>query len=243
MGIRIKKVLGYGFVDLKTDEYELADDRFNPEWVKNRWVGEPEGKSIEEYFEYSRANYNADPEEKLFDVHLFPDIGFRHKKPELHHFLTWDSEFGLPNVMVLTPITGLDWVRHDDTLDYYEEQANGKFNVEPHAKVLDVPLYPYDSYIEKETGARASNDVREWIYQFRNSTLELKNPKLGQKMYGVHMHMISMALEALECSLHWTEKWNVGIPEQIQDYCKYVEMFKDNKTIFSMVPIIYTYWS
>ncbi len=243
MGIRIKKVLGYGFVDLKAKDGRLIDDRFNPAWLENTWLAEPKGKTIKGYFEFTRAQHDAAEEHRLSDIHLFPDITFREGEPALHHFLTWDPEFGMPEVMVLTPITGTEWVRRDDMIDYYEERARGHFGVEPYVQVLDVPLYPYDSYINRETGERANNSVREWIYMFRNSTLDLKDPKLTPKMYHTHHDMIRLALDELGCSLHWTEKWNVGIPEQIQDYCKYVEMFKENSTIYTMVPMLYTYWS
>ncbi len=241
MGIRIKKVLGYGLVDVKTEEFDIVDERFNPKWTKNEWVAEPEGKTIGEYFEFSRAA--AESRTHRLDLHLFKDITFREKVPELYHFLTWEPEFGLPNVLVLTPITGTDWVRNDDMIDYYEEKVRGYHGVEPHVQVLDRPLYPYESYIDKETGEYANSNVQEWIRTFHNSVVELKNPKLGKKMYGVHRNLIELALEEVGCSLHWSEKWNVKIPEQIQDFCKYVEMFRDERTIFTLVPMIYTYWS
>ena len=159
-------------------------------------------------------------------------------------FFTWDSEDGLPGVIVLTPITGTQWKRNDDQIDYYEEVNKGFVSPEAHVEILDIPLHPYNNYIDNETGKLANNTIREWIYQFRNANLELSsNKSLDAKKHHMYHIMLQTSLKKLGCKLHWTEKWNVAIPTQIQDYCQYVEMFKDNTSIWKLKPMIYTYWT
>lgn len=264
MGIRIRKVMGYGLVDVKTSGnsqtgFRIDDPRFKIEYTLD--PNKPPGKTIEGFFEFSKKLTEKENVEGFktlgFDIHLIKGITFRgyDDKPQLYQFTTWETEGGLPNVLVLTPITSHDWVRVDDSIDYYDERTRersredggwikGYWELEPHFSVLDTPLYPYDSYINNETGERTDDNVREWIYQFRNASLELMtNPKLTDKQVGQYYENIGYALEKLECDTHWTEKWNVTIPAQIIHYCKYVEMFVDESNIYKLQPMIYTYWS
>ncbi len=239
MGIRIKKTLGYGLCDVKSENGIITDPRFNQEWSDNLW--EWEGKNIEGFFEFAKAE--DEKREWGLGLHLFPDASFiGGGKPYLYDFLTYDSEYGLENVIVLTPITGREWKRFDDMIDYYEEPTKGYRSCDPHFEVLDVPLYPYDAYINNETGEIADETVREMIYQIRNSTIDLKTEKNEKKIDAYH-YIIELALKKLDCEMHWTEKWNVMIPEEIQDYCRYMNMFTNESHMWKLQPMIYTYWS
>jgi len=239
MGIRIKKVLGYGLVDVKTENGVITDDRFNQEFIDNMFYHED--KTIEGYFEFAKSQTHKGQ----FDTHLATDISFiGGKAPMLDDFLTYDGEGGLPNVLVLTPITGVEWKRYDNQIDYYDERTRGYWSCEPHVEVLTTPLYPYDSYINNETGERANIEVRENIYDVRNTQLDLKqNKNMSPEAIKGLYDRITLALEDLGCKSHWTEKWNVIIPTQIQDYCNYMEMFKDTSTMWKLQPMIYTYWA
>jgi len=242
MGIRIKKVLGYGIANLQCDEDgEIIDERINPDWEEERF-----GKTFKGYLEFARAEQERRPR-AYGDLHISGDGDkcFRVPRPELYNFVTFDSEFGLPNVLVLTPITGKEWIRYDDQIDYYEERVHGYWDLTPHFDVIDTPLYPYDNYINNETGEYPEDPmVREWIYMFRNSVIELtKTGSMSNKQHAHHHDMMQKALEELGCELHWTEKWNATIPEQIQDYCRYTQMFQNDKSIWKLLPMIYTYWS
>lgn len=244
MGIRIKKVLGYGLVDVALNEDgEITDYRFTQEWKDDPWGDEHE-KTIEGYMKFSKRK-QEESEEKVLprDIHLFPQTNFiGGKEPRLDDFLTLDTEYGLPNVVVFTPITGTQWKRYDDQIDYYEEKANGHYSVEPHVSVLDVPLYPYDNYINNETGEWAENNIREWIYMIRNIRMDMKHRPNSEKI-DTQSELLKIALKELGCEANWQEKWNVAIPEQIIDYCDYMNVFTDRSTIFKLQPMIYVYWS
>jgi hypothetical protein len=235
MGIRINKILGYGFLDLKTekvDEYTTIanDPRFNPDgWFCAGWREREEKWTTEGYLKHCEEVINASPEKiNHFELQFLIRDDFKSNQfSDIHHMVSYDNEGGKPDVIVFTPFNNKDWCRRDDMIDYYEFGMRND-DLTPSALFVDRPLYPYDNYINNETGEIADKMVREWIYQFRNSNdINVKN----------------MALDALGCELHWTEKWGCSIPESVVEFCRYTNMFVEDKTIFSMIPIIYTYWS
>ena len=92
MGIRIRKVLGYGITTLGHDEDgNICDERINEKWAENPF--EPEGKTIGEYFRFAKAEHQR--RKRPGDIHIYPDVTFRVKKPDLSDFVIWDQEMGI----------------------------------------------------------------------------------------------------------------------------------------------------
>jgi len=235
MGIRIHKVLGYGLVDLKTkevDKYgtrEVDDPRFNPNgWWHTDWSEREDRWTTEGFKQHcQRLVDESDPYEHFaLALMLQRDFEESHFR-DIHYCVSYENEGGLPDVVTFTPFTDNRWTRYDDTIDYYD----AGIGIEPSVKVLDVPLYPYDGYINNETGERADRTIEQLIYLYRNAA--------GEDKFDLQL----VALEKLGCELHWTEKYNVVIPEVLVEFFRYTEMFTDEKTIWQLQPMIYTYWS
>lgn len=233
MGIRISKSLGYGFIDLRVDEDtgEMNDDRFNPDgWWHASYTERKTRWTVEGFKQHCRElTDDTDEFTDHFTLRLmlsdqFKDCHFRDLDSTIFH----DEEYGLPNVAIFIPFTDEKWTRYDDIIDYYDAGQVAK----PSVKLLDVPLYPYDGYINNETGEPVFDRmIREDIYMFRNAE--------GDRKYEIR----SMALQLLGCELHWTEKYNVAIPEVLVEFFRYTKMFTDDKWIWKLQPMIYTYWT
>jgi hypothetical protein len=236
MGIRINKILGYGLVNLKTKEVdnygtrEIDDPRFNPEgWWNASWKDREDKWTTEGFINHCQKI--VDEGERLREhFHLalmLRDDDSKSTFRDIHYCVSYENEGGLPDTIVFTPFDQVKWTRYDDTIDYYDVGGG----MEPTVKVLDVPIYPYDGYIDNETGEPADEMVRHLIYMYRNAVGE---DKLDLQM---------KALENLGCSLHWTEKYNVAIPETLVEFLRYTNMFTEDKTIWRLQPMIYSYWS
>ena len=248
MGIRIHKILGYGIVNLNTkqiDEYSthLDDPRINPNGI----LGENSSNDSfteEGFVEHCRERIKDDEHFDLIDLHLlFEDGEYKKTNMYWYNILTYDSEYGKPSVLCITHPGLKDWYRFDDVIDYYEEYPKNRFSPESYADVLTVPIYPFDAYINNETGEYADQNVRELIYQFRNAEIEMLNPHTSMGRYMTFSQIRYDALNQLGCDFHWTEKWNVIIPSSVEEFCRYTKLFVDEKTIWQLQPMIYTYWS
>ena len=251
MGIRIRKYLGYGFVDVETekvDKYSIKpiDTRFSPDGMfYSNWHDREDKWTVDGFLEHCKevAERYDNFELKLLTRSNFYETGGKLIDNRfLSNCYQYDSEFGLPEVIIFQPIDQPEWQRYDDMIDYYE-YAYERAGVYPAVKVLDQPLYPYDSYINNNNGKTADNKVRQYIYFIRNAEIDLKNPKLAEEKVDLSIHLINQSLEKLGCKSHWTEKWNVAIPSVLVEFLRYTNMFTDESSIWKLQPMIYTYWS
>lgn len=253
MGIRIRKFMGYGLTDIKTDTHDnIVDKRFNHDGIIFKDAYEQEEQYKDElFFEHCKQVVEQAQEDGKFIFDLFQIHAKEFKQIQsVLHMLTYEKEGGLSNVAIITPFLQHTWQRYDDSIDYYQEQTQGRFEMESHVEILTVPLYPYMGYINRETGEMADSVVGEWIYQFRWADNDLNKEdgkgvpyetaiKSLDRLYSIRDN----SLEKLGCESHWMEKWNVQIPEQVIEFCRFTKMFNDDKTIYSLLPMIYTHWS
>lgn len=240
MGIRIRKVLGYGLNDLNTkvvDKWgteEVDDPRFDPSgWWHADCATRAKKWSTEGFLKHCQQviDDSGDDNYNHFELRLMLSPSFENvRMTDIDHCVSHDNEGGLAHVVTFTPFTSPNWVRYDDTIDYYDSGIG----VEPNIKLLDVPLFPHVSYIDNTTGERANRDVEHAIYLFRNAP----------NQNGEELNYIQLkALENIRCKEHWTERYNVAIPDELVEFFRYANMFVDEKTIWQLKPMIYTYWA
>lgn len=233
MGIRIHKVLGYGFNDLRTtepDKYGIRrvdDSRFNPNgWWHAKWDDKEEIWTTEGFKAHCQQIVD-DTDDKYGPLGLMLMEGLQGNHfRDIHSTIAYDYEGGDPEVVVFMPFTNSNWKRFDDVIDYYDHE------VKPSVKLLDVPIWPYSGYIDRETGERVDRDTEHWIYLYRNAPETSREDEIR-----------SLALKGLGCEKHWMEKYNVSIPEELIEFFRYTKMFADEKAIWSLRPMIYTYWA
>jgi len=242
MGIRIHKYLGYGLVDLNTEE---NDSRFNPNGIISLY----QESGDDEVFRWSVGGFLQHCEEIAdrddnFELKLMLKVindDTDRFKTHLTNHIIYDQEDGLPNVILFTPFDSHDWGRYDDIIDYYDYDGYG---VEPVIKVLDRPIYPHIGYINNETGERADSLLEQSIISNRNAYYNLKFDRAtDENDVELNHHIMEVMLERLGCELHWTEKWNVVIPTPLIEFLRYTEVFTDDSTIWKLQPMIYTFWS
>lgn len=241
MGIRIKRMLGYGLTDVECEENgEVTDSRFN---LDDGWFGldweDREDKHIEDYICHLDNLTKSNPDSLMtsIDKMNLEDALECNKRWEFYDVIHHDSEFGAPNVVLFQQWHN-DWTRRDDIIDYMEAE-----NSKPSVNVLKRPIYPYDGWIHSETGESTYGETK---YKTKDGTTVSTVDTYAKIVQSINMGFPNQTMieKAGFSSIEEAkEKIIPKIPEGVQEYLKYLKVFKDEKTYLQLRPMIYTYWS
>lgn len=239
MGIRVNKCLGYGLIDVKSNEYQLCDERFNLNFFEDLREEDP---TIKSYIDHI-INDIGKPEDLISKDNYDPNkmvvaSSAKHLDEEesVNHYIVYDFEYGLPNVILFLP-PGLgykEWARRDDPIDY-QEALVGKQGAEPSIILSPYPIYPCFGYIYTENGERVPDStvyypiIKEWRESSDKDNVEAAK-RISEGIFKV-------SLDELDTKI------TPDIPVEIIEFCNFYKIFKDPKTVYQLKPMIYTYWS
>lgn len=239
VGIRPKVVVGYGLVDVEVKDDEIVDSRFNSNWNKELFYNtDKQYYKLENFYKaVQSSNKYSEAEQQIYFTqrnHKRQQFLQPHKVPKgldcvFNRFVTWDPEYGDPSVLVLRSLTESGWERYDDPIDHYIISTTPKYTL------LDAPLYPCYGYIDKRTGEKVDTTTREEIQDVRMLT-----KSSNKKQYEEY---ISALLEEIGCKESWEERFNYDLPLDIIEFCRYTEMFVEENTIYTLKPMVYSFWS
>ena len=232
MGIRIHRRLGYALTDVRTDGFKVSDERINSgSWLLTHDFG----PSMDAYREWLESNAT----DHRFSVDL---AALKHgdvKARGLDSCITHDAEYGLPEVLLLQPLSMLgEWSRYDDSIDYAQEtylrgdeaQQN---RVEPITHCVAAGLYPWSgTYMDDRTGERLGDMVMHWI--------RVTNSLKGDP--GTEMDLLARAAgfaDHADALAHCAPL----VPEEIRDLATFAGLFTDDTVWRQLRPVLYTYWS
>lgn len=230
--------MGYGLVDVQVKDDDITDSRFNPNWSKHFFHNiEKQYYKLENFYKAVRSSNKYSEAEQ--HIYFFTRQNDKRQKFQPHKvpkgsdcvfdtFVTWDPEFGDPSVLVLRSFVG-GWERYGDPIDQYIISTTPKYTL------LDAPLYPCYGYIDKHTGKKVDATTNQAIQDIKMLT-DSSNKKEFQEY-------ISEELEEIGCKESWEERFNYALPPDIIEFCKYTEMFVEEKTIYTLKPIVYSFWS
>ena len=242
MGIRIHKCIGYGFDDVETKDFEITDSRFNDldfDRLEDKF-------NLKEWYEILKIRYaeeqkafNADDDKEvpriipktyrdlMFATTSVQDLIEKNKRVWVSDLVCHQVEYGCPNVVLFSPINFIHYNRYDDLIDYCEERGG---SMEPKVNVLDFPIYPFESYMDKRSGEMISFNGYSWTKHHTGKD-SVKVPKEFFK--GNTIKTLGEARTNIAPS----------VPAEVAEFCDYMNIFKDKNTVFSLKPMIYTYWS
>ena len=242
MGIRINKVLGYGLTDVKTTgKYnEILDDpRLNPKGYFAMHTEDQEEKFTDAGFDAFLDENKEDPDDIVNDLSVLRHLRDREREENTHnyrtgisHRLIYDSEFGLPNVMVFQPpVFGSDWSRYDDIIDYYDPQQqaeDGGCGLGYH--MINRAIYPFESFCDHRENPPAVLKGNDWHHY-----IDAKNSE----------RMVEYALKELgfETEEEMHQMIHPMIPKELIALLKYCKVFAKDEYIYQLRPMIYWYWS
>lgn len=245
MGIRVHKVLGYGLTDLKVDQdYELIDERIN----KNGFLKDgfedyllDNKSSVDKFLEFYK-NETDDKTDILASDYLLLKMKMDEIKQEkrdtidITECINHDREFGLHNVMTITPMSMIggvrSWKRYDDEIDFHEETNEHR----QRNRVLKLPagIFPWIGFYETKSGTKLADDGKvsyNTIAHHFKTTESLENKRGFAELLGYK------GIDEAENDII------ASIPEEVKMLCKYLKLFNRDDTIYELEPMLYVFWS
>jgi hypothetical protein len=234
MGISVKKIMGYGFDDIVRD-----DPRFTV--------------SPEKYSEF-HEKLNDEKQQKLFIEHLLDrdemksryasdyyalyDLKRARKKITLqsYDFMKYDDDGGMPNVFIMKPLFGYnDWSRFDDSIDHAERPQRNKLEVQRF-----MTFYPFASYVDSQTGEIFNDRIFNAIRHINDCLDNKTNPDAPNDGWN---SLYECSGKKYKTFKEYEKFVFPAKPASIIEYANFFKIFKDDKIVHTMKPMIYTYWS
>jgi hypothetical protein len=226
MGIRIHKILGFGLDDVKTNEAtnQINDERLN--YKDNPWFNTLDVRSFYQWW----IDNEKDKHNKFYAELYLKDLEQGHIDASVKRFSFYEDEGGLPNVLAfIAPSVANEWFRYDDAIDYYEARPN----LESTVQIINRTIFPWDTYWDTTTiPPKKLNGTQFQTFVSYTQSLEDENFKIAN----------IFAERLIEERIN-IDKVRPSIPPEIVALVKYMKIFKEDKHIYEMKPMIYTYWS
>lgn len=230
MGIRIHKVLGYGLFDLKTKKDKIVDNRINPNGFLSRmWEDSCDKWSIQGFIKFLENKMLNQKDVDRFHTAMLLDSLRESEKNDFYDCFVHNPEYGKKNILCIIPFSYIkSWYRNDDIIDYCESSLK-KEPTQNSAKLLENGIYPYNGiYQDIKTG----EIIEDWHV--------LKRGMSGLKDKHKNEIAKQMKIDTWEECL---ERIRPIVPLEIKLLCEYCEIFNDDKTTMTLLPMLYTYWS
>lgn len=248
MGIRVNKVLGYGLTDVKTEGYEIVDERIDPLGFAMSRDYEEEIWSLEGFRHYWKCHDHEELSDRFLFEMMMRDYEAGRMRgtwrpPELCHCVEHDAEFGDPKILLITPPSmHSSWHRYDDDIDYHEETECHNQN----RRYVEMPwgIYPWNGIFMKPDGTRwTQENGGGLVLEFMRShgrivredfVLPVKKEIEFREQLARRLGFVNF-VEALDNVLPL-------VPEEVQQLCRYLNLFNDDETIYHLRPMLYVYW-
>ena len=240
MGMTLQKFMGYGLKDLRFVDDQLDDPRLNLDSP----IFECTAPDLKDYAEWLQANSCCErigKEQTLFSLDLtYIHDGEEQDQDQGQRYLddcyTWSGEdYGLREVLLLQPLSGRDWSRRDDSIDYMTETCLGSQSFDTISRIEDLKhgIYPWNGmYMDSRSGEILPSQVMHWVRacnaEEQSSGSEMD---LLAKGIGFTDHAEAQAVIA------------PTVPEEVRDLASFFELFPSPDTWKELRPMIYTFWA
>lgn len=238
MGIRIKKMLGYGLTDLQcTDRGAIIDHRINMDSTFVAYSDFSKRTNPTDYLDWL-LDGNSVAEHGTMDTWLAKRYEKEGSLPDgfyndwYSHIVHGGGDYGQDNVLCIRPLSARDWYRNDDIIDYTE--ADFAKDWAGDVRVLDTGIYPYTpDFMDAVTGEHIKwDDLQLWTLA-KNDESERPVERMDELAqlagYKDHNEALSRVVP--------------NIPDTVRDMCIFGKLFTDDRYINDLRPMIYTYWS
>lgn len=243
MGIRINKKLGYGLTDVQHDNGRITDPRIN---VSSRLLvphedvardylahlaerrttegeksgaaaGEPSNEWIDVCMEYEAVSLSLERE-----GHLKPPV-------------TWESEAGWQEMLLVQPLGFPGWSHHDDPIDYLEETELYE-PVTPRVVPAPRGIHPFEGlYVDSRDGRRLDSTAK----RLTDRLLGKRNDRPDFRRAADHLAKTMGFADAAEAQ----QLIAPFIPDDVRRLCEWGELFTSPDVWLQLRPMLYVYWA
>ena len=263
MGIRIRRHLGYALTDFEGEQ----DPRINKDKFSNRWdLCDEYVKFVTEHTDQAVEILEHELGVESYRAHGWKGSIGRMDRDNLFKYpdpVTYSPEFGKENVFLLQPIHRQDWSRCDDIIDHYMHQSQHQRSYEP--ELIDLreelsltTLYPYPSWMHRHPDAEVPEEaIERFLDEQRAYSLSLSFPHMdgfgikegkleGQdynRMVGLWSKEMKPSVKNQQLLTHLRQNWYAHIPPDIRLFAHWAGIFEDFNTVYTLKPVVYSYWS
>lgn len=235
MGIRVHKLMGYGLTDVKSDKYNIADPRINPEGI---FCEQEREYKVEDFMKFLRQGRRKNKEhgfEASFEFAHLRDLKKMRVRLDPRRSFVYDGEYGLNNVLVVVPLSHQnEWFRYNDAIDYAEESNRGRVEKDyqciNHVRPIPEGFHPWNhQYWDQRTFKRVPWEIME--HKYSEKFFDEEELNIVARHHG---------------SDTWKElKENIApiVPECVRLLCEWGNAFTDPSVWTQLRPMIYVYWS
>ena len=257
MGIRIKKIIGYGLTDVKCKDGEIVDPRFNLSLFKETetqpYIGDYLQEKVYEYTQWILDKKNHEEaatlvikangedlneiKKKYKDSWTFSflnvpfwESGLKDKPvSEFDDPFVHDGEYGNPKVCLFKSLYDKEVHRSDNLIDYYEaDEAKSKVKLLTHR----CGIYPFTNMIRIPGTTPTKPEFKTRIEpSWYNQMVGRWDKKQKPTESGIYLQDL-------------LDNYRPIIEPNIVLFTHFCGIFTDwEKTVQELRPMIYTYWS
>lgn len=287
MSIRVNKRIGYGLTDLhtKSRDKESLHTPNDPRWDYGKYKPDRHGDPVLDCGLADFISWCEGNKDKLEEISkaegisthspflLVEGLKDRLRRKDFYqrtvcNMLEWDSECGLKGVLLFTPFEQAhDWIRHDDIMDYYEEQGTEGLRRRATPIKGFSGIYPYDGTMKrfrlptrevssKLSGATNTLQIFHHAYKVQHGgTPEIVDGAAVDRMGGESYNGIVGAWRKAHygdtfadpnVQKHFREDWRPTVPLGVLAIIEYLGCFPDafgpEGIVNSLRPLIYVWW-
>jgi hypothetical protein len=235
MGIRVSKKIGWGLTDIQHENGRITDPRIN---VSSHLLMPPDSVGPP-YLEYLGALADAEVPESYdhTDILLEAEMVKEALKREggLPWPITWQSEYGRADTLLVQPVAALDWSRHDDPIDFIEESFFSR-PMDPRVFPIRNGIHPYEGlYMDGRSGKRLDSSAVNIMR--RVLAREDGKPERRQAADSLALSLgFSSADEAQSLIIPF-------IPGDIRRVAAWGDLFSGPTAWLDLRPLLYVYWA
>lgn len=250
MGSYICKVIGYAIVDLEYDGGDTTDSRINKVLFNDY---ERLDEVVDDFGDWIETN-----REEAKSI-LLEEIGVSTLSGSVFHMnddntqarpLSYYPEWGLPNVLLFQPISQSDWLQCRSPVDHYEQVLDSRKEGRALCEVRDVlkegqinGFYPYDIGMVRYPFRETPEELIEAQTEHVQEGIDSYNLRSGAVDGAYWNSLIWPESEVTpEFREHLLQDWNCVIPPDILLFAHYSGIFTNFETVYTLRPVIYTYW-
>lgn len=248
MGYRLHKVMGYGLTDVASENYRITDPRIN---VDSFLLDRSEDASAPQpYDEWLAERYPAlDPESakpifENLDAEMERQLLSKSGADDALRVVTWEGEYGLPNVLVVRPAGETNWHRYNDPIDYQEEAIRGK-SMDYRVENTIGNIHPCEGiYMDARTGEQFTGRQADLVRAWRRLVNAPLKEGASEAERAAVLDKVATRL-GLDVNSHAEAEQLIVplVPDVIRRVCEWGELFTSPDVALQLRPMLYTYWS
>jgi hypothetical protein len=131
------------------------------------------------------------------------------------------------------------WCRDDDVIDFCDESFS--HDQQDHVKVLEHGIPSYRYMMDCRDGRKINSTL---VHQFFSMLNIYRSDISGAEKLSLESTLAELAGDMKFDNIDDAAQMIVPlVPEIVSEFCSFLNLFKERKTVWTLRPLLYSYWS